>query len=337
MRLICPNCGAQYEVPTNVIPEGGRDVQCSNCGHTWFQAHPDDDPELAQELGLPIPDEDWQPEPEDAPETSAEPEADFEDPFEEALDATEEQQAAVADPSPEPEPEPAPEPEAAPAPQPRPRPRRELDPSVAEVLREEAEREARRRASEAGSLETQTELGLTEPSEDDSERRSREARERMARMRGEEEDETESFSFAETPPTAPEPEPQPDPTPRAAPAPEGTAAAAAASSRRELLPDIEEINQTLRASSERRSMETPQGRAAVEEEDEAETRGFSRGFRLVIAVAVVAVALYLLAPTIAEMVPGSTPILDAYVGQIDTARLWLDGQVGALVQQFGGE
>ena len=51
----------------------------------------------------------------------------------------------------------------------------------------------------------------------------------------------------------------------------------------------------------------------------------------------VAVALYLLAPTIAEMVPGSTPILDAYVGQIDTARLWLDGQVGALVQQFGGE
>jgi len=37
MRLICPNCGAQYEVPDDVIPSGGRDVQCSNCGFTWFE------------------------------------------------------------------------------------------------------------------------------------------------------------------------------------------------------------------------------------------------------------------------------------------------------------
>ena len=41
MRLTCPNCGAQYEVPAEVIPESGRDVQCSNCGDTWFQTHPD--------------------------------------------------------------------------------------------------------------------------------------------------------------------------------------------------------------------------------------------------------------------------------------------------------
>lgn len=38
MRLTCPNCGAQYEVPDDVIPDGGRDVQCSNCEQTWFQA-----------------------------------------------------------------------------------------------------------------------------------------------------------------------------------------------------------------------------------------------------------------------------------------------------------
>lgn len=37
MRLICPNCDAQYEVPDDAIPEAGRDVQCSDCGHTWFQ------------------------------------------------------------------------------------------------------------------------------------------------------------------------------------------------------------------------------------------------------------------------------------------------------------
>lgn len=37
MRLICPNCDAQYEVPDDVIPDTGRDVQCSDCGNTWFQ------------------------------------------------------------------------------------------------------------------------------------------------------------------------------------------------------------------------------------------------------------------------------------------------------------
>jgi predicted Zn finger-like uncharacterized protein len=37
MRLTCPNCKAQYEVADSVIPEGGRDVQCSSCGNTWFQ------------------------------------------------------------------------------------------------------------------------------------------------------------------------------------------------------------------------------------------------------------------------------------------------------------
>lgn len=37
MRLTCPNCKAQYEVEESVIPEGGRDVQCSACGHTWYQ------------------------------------------------------------------------------------------------------------------------------------------------------------------------------------------------------------------------------------------------------------------------------------------------------------
>ncbi len=41
MRLICPNCDAEYEVDADAIPDAGRDVQCSNCGHSWFQARPD--------------------------------------------------------------------------------------------------------------------------------------------------------------------------------------------------------------------------------------------------------------------------------------------------------
>ncbi|MEE9426737.1 MAG: zinc-ribbon domain-containing protein [Paracoccaceae bacterium] len=48
MRLICPNCGAQYEVDGTVIPDGGRDVQCSNCGHTWFQRQSQQDAESVQ-------------------------------------------------------------------------------------------------------------------------------------------------------------------------------------------------------------------------------------------------------------------------------------------------
>jgi predicted Zn finger-like uncharacterized protein len=37
MRLICPKCDAQYDISDDVIPDGGRDVQCSSCAHTWFQ------------------------------------------------------------------------------------------------------------------------------------------------------------------------------------------------------------------------------------------------------------------------------------------------------------
>ncbi|MFD1913298.1 zinc-ribbon domain-containing protein [Halodurantibacterium flavum] len=36
MRLICPNCTAQYEVEENAVPPQGRDVVCSACGHGWF-------------------------------------------------------------------------------------------------------------------------------------------------------------------------------------------------------------------------------------------------------------------------------------------------------------
>ncbi|MBT9384826.1 zinc-ribbon domain-containing protein [Pseudooceanicola sp. CBS1P-1] len=38
MRLTCPSCGANYEVPDAVIPDEGRDVECSACGISWFQA-----------------------------------------------------------------------------------------------------------------------------------------------------------------------------------------------------------------------------------------------------------------------------------------------------------
>ena len=36
MLIKCPNCNAQYEVPNDIIPATGRDVQCSSCSKTWF-------------------------------------------------------------------------------------------------------------------------------------------------------------------------------------------------------------------------------------------------------------------------------------------------------------
>ena len=38
MRLTCPQCAAQYEVDAEMIPQSGRDVQCSACHHIWHQA-----------------------------------------------------------------------------------------------------------------------------------------------------------------------------------------------------------------------------------------------------------------------------------------------------------
>ena len=120
MRLICPNCDAQYEVPDEVMPPEGRDVQCSNCGQTWFQDHPDAVADTEEEVTRPQTAGD---EGRTAPETTPpEPAA-----------APPETPASAAPRAAEEQPEDTP-PEA-PA-------RRRVDPAVASVLQEEAELEA---------------------------------------------------------------------------------------------------------------------------------------------------------------------------------------------------
>lgn len=74
MRLTCPNCEALYDVPDDVIPPGGREVQCSNCGESWFQAPPDVPPDARPEMPaetVDLPQED----PEEPPSEQDEPEA----------------------------------------------------------------------------------------------------------------------------------------------------------------------------------------------------------------------------------------------------------------------
>lgn len=330
MRLICPNCGAQYDVPVEVIPEGGRDVQCSNCGHTWFQRHPDQDSALAEDLNLPLPDPEWTPEDEDDTVTAPLPEAPRPAP----------QSAPPRRPTPRPEK--TPEPETAPPPEPQttaeaPKPRG-IDPDVAEIFREEREYEARQRA--VSTLESQPDLGLQEPDEDEQARRSRQARERMARMRG-----------SEPAPSRPAPKPAAQPTPRrAAPADaeaddsldspvaeraisEAAAAAAAASSRRDLLPNVDEINQTLRSTAEPRMIDTAERGQALAD---PQNKGFGKGFLTVVILTALAVGAYAKSDLLSQTVPQAAPVLDAYVTQVDAARVWLDGQVTSLLTMLDG-
>ncbi|AXI47783.1 hypothetical protein C1J03_18280 [Sulfitobacter sp. SK012] len=262
MRLTCPNCDAQYEVPDEVIPTTGRDVQCSNCGQTWYQHHadhaPSDEDDEAEDISAPAPDEEVSPPPEPTP--------------------------------------PAAEPE-----------RKRLDPAVADILRQEAEaeREARTNTRDTATLETQPELGIDDSApEDDAERRARESRTRMARMRGEDPEQLDDAATT----------------------------AAALNSRRDLLPDIEEINSSLRSSSDQ-----DEGGASDQTRIDAPThqrkkRGFRSGFMLIVLLALILSAIYLFAPQLSAAVPALEPTLTQYVALIDQGRVWLNGQVTTFLQ-----
>ena len=304
MRLICPNCDAQYEVDDNAIPISGRDVQCSNCGHAWFQSHALVDAGLAAVAHDPA--------------TSAAPVA--MPPVETAVvtsratvapDAPEPPVAvaivdaptvdaptvivakapAHADVSPQPRHAPVktPDEQEAAAGLPGTEPtvvapvRRTLDDNLLAVLREEAAREAaERRAETARGIEVQTDLGLTSPTA--------------------------------TPSAAQVSEPlseNPDPVASGRP-----------NSRRELLPDIEEINSTLRSGSEARNDE-----GAIALPPPPPKGSFGSGFVSMMLIALVLVALYVLAPRVSGLFPSVEPAMNAYVAAVDAARVWLDGMM----------
>jgi predicted Zn finger-like uncharacterized protein len=283
MKLTCPNCGAQYEVPDAVIPASGRDVQCSNCGTTWFQHHPDH-PSAG----------DTAPEPEHAPGAAPAPE-----------------------PEPEPEPEPAPAQASA----------RRLDPSVADILREEAQRERAARAAEAdGRIETQPDLGLTEP-EPDQARRAREARDRMQRLRGGPAEEAAPPTGPETSPARDDPEEADDYFDD-----EDDDRRLETGSRRNLFPDIDEINSSLSASDGTTGALAP----SLPRDMPAERRGggFRTGFRLAVVASVAALVVYLMAPRIAGLWPAAEAPLAHYVAAVDGLRASLSALAADLIARL---
>lgn len=273
MRLICPNCGAQYDVDDDVVPEGGRDVQCSNCGHTWFQRPTHKDKELAEELDEPTTAETL----EDEEDTSLVPQdAEIEAESEADSDADQDEEPEAGEDTEEPEP-----------PQ-----QRELEAGVADILRQEAERESSERVAEGSSLETQPDLGLSDGDED-----SAAAKERMARMRG----------LGD----------------------EDLGAAAVAGARKDLLPDIEEINSTLTASSDRDGDET-----AGEYQGKRRRSGFRRGFSIAALIFALMALFYVFAPKIVEMYPAAESSMNAYVEWVNRLRVTVDGLMQSAVEKL---
>ncbi|WP_375259094.1 zinc-ribbon domain-containing protein [Citreimonas sp.] len=297
IRLVCPQCGARYDVPPEVIPPEGRDVQCSHCTHTWFQR---------AETVQPAP----QPREAAAPMAQVAP-AEREDsetvwPGTEEARADADRAAPVADDDDTDEDDPVwpgTVPAATGAPEPAPVQPRSLPPEVTEVFRQEREHEARQRAQSA-PIESQPDLGLTEPPNDAEARRARAARERMAFVREAETPATPPPAFVSTGPTG---------------------------SRRDLLPDVEEIRETLRGSDRHARPERPARPGRPERpEPQPEPResgrgGFLRGFVLAVTVGAIAAAIYVSAPQIIAQQPQAAALLTPYVEAVDNARLWLDG------------
>jgi len=101
-------------------------------------------------------------------------------------------------------------------------------------------------------------------------------------------------------------------------------------SRSEMLPDIEEINSTLRASDDSDISHTALGPAHVEEQQKKRS-GFARGFALIVIIGLLMALVYINASTIAKAVPQADPALNSYVMLVDQARAWLDTRLGEFV------
>ena len=282
MRLTCRNCDAQYEVDDAAIPPKGRDVQCSGCGHAWFQMRVDAVPQLRPEVSAPVDPA--------GPDPAA---AMWSDPGVHTKD----------DPArTEPLTDEGPPPVLPEAQEDAALRRRGLDDTVLEVLREEAAREAAvRRAEAPPPIEVQTDLGLAPPPP------PLPPSVLAARQ-----------SFADFLVSPDELTLEEDTQARPA-------------SRSELFPDVEEINSTLRASSEPRGDESEAG---TETHVGADRRGFRTGFLMIILIAVLSWLVYAMAPQIVAAVPASESAMQAYVEGVDLARLSVDAALQSAIRSL---
>lgn len=168
-----------------------------------------------------------------------------------------------------------------------------IDKTVLNVLREEAERELQERKRGREALETQGELGLATP------KRSRAG---GVRYFGEERE------APEPPPVTPDVDGEDGEEGRAVP------------SRRNQLPDIEELSSTLEPAGIEAQPILPR---PTDSDDGDEPSAFRKGMTLVLLTGAGLVILYVLAPLLVANIPALDGPLRLYVGSVDQARALL--------------
>ncbi len=293
MRLICPNCGAQYNIADDAIPDGGRDVQCSSCGHTWLQT---DVPVVTESVDESTATGDVQDN-----DSSAEPEID---------ELAETAREAVPASAMEPE-------------------RKNLDAAVADILRTEASRGdsptpavstasavSAVLATSAATAEGEEPSPITTPpiaekyvppaTQNDVQAEvvdADETRKRIAQM---------TVDEGGT---------------RAGSAQSAAAAAAAANLRR--VPDINEINAALRA---RAQASDTSGLTEAEKQEAVQRSGFRRGFFFVLILFAILITPYFFADQITENLPQTRNFMASYMLTVDGIRVWLNAQIGSITR-----
>lgn len=319
MRLICPNCAAQYEVDEGVIPESGRDVQCANCGDTWFQ-------ERRPSLRLPVPpqvDETDETDATDELETGSDqdqgpgadhqPAEDFktDDADSDTPDAADDTVSAADDP----------DDEAEETPQHPPIAQAKVDPSVLDILRSEAQREAT--AREAETSETNMPASDAKTTADSDKRRIHFTPDPTVDLDGNSnisagldfDENGDADDEDDDPGIAPEQleDVRVMPIPPRQARPESAA---------RTLPDIDELNSSLRSSHDKARGQdgTPAAKARARDRKNVSSR---IGFYLAVILVLLLVIAYILATQIGAAVPAAQPYLDTYVNLINSLRLGL--------------
>jgi len=362
MRLICPNCEAQYEIDPGLIPSEGRDVQCSNCGHTWF-AGPDG---VARDPASDSPPADDTSSEDGTDQRRRRRELDERTRAilrEEAEREAAQRRRAAAQPVEEQTemglPEPARRREAPPPP---PVP----DPAATDDYDDEADW-GEPAATAPVDLPDETLPADEETAEDADDRDPAGQADAGAPDVDDKEDEDDDDAFLEDWDTGPDRVETPPHDPVAAdiaatleddratrddssdtmddPAPTRRQdardtqdrARAAAASRGDLLPDIDQINSTLTATSRRQSDSFDDD---FDDEDDGPARrsgsAFRLGFGLVLFLTALAMLLYYLAPQIVLALPAAEPALAVYVQAVNEFRATLDNLLISAAEMIVG-
>ncbi|MEP5757977.1 MAG: zinc-ribbon domain-containing protein [Litoreibacter sp.] len=188
-----------------------------------------------------------------------------------------------------------------------------IDPSALDVIHEEVAREQSAREADAVEIETQIDLGLDEQ---DSSNLSTSDEHEYAQ--------TEVVSEqVEVEEQLPPPPARPRRQPREV-----------ISKKRELLPDIEEINTALVEAPDPDELDEGIDGAPSRSSKARRRSGFRLGFGLMLMVSAGIVGLYVYAPAFAQKAPSLADALRSYVLNMDDLRVWLDGSAQDLVDQI---